>query len=114
MDYRIWFAAVGIASTLVIWGLHRAGRRRANAHLIAHGELAEAQVLKCEVHTGRYASTEVTYTYLPKGARKPLTVTRRLDGGVRMNVGDRLPVRYLPSHPFVSILVGHEHRHDGS
>ena len=114
MDYRLWFAGIGLASVLVMWGMHRAGRRKANAHLIANGILVEAEVLKCEVHTDRFAWTEVTYTYLPAGAQKPLTVSRKLDGGVRFAVGDRVPVRYLPSHPFISMLVGHESRHDAS
>lgn len=114
MDNRLWFAGIGIASVLVMWGMHRAGRRKANAHLIANGILVEAEVLKCEIHTDRFAWTEVTYTYLPTGAQKPLTVTRKLDGGVRFATGDRVPVRYLPSHPFISILVGHESRHDAS
>ncbi len=114
MDYRLWFAGIGIASVLVMWGFHRAGRKRANAHLIERGSLAEAEILKCEVHTGRFPWTEVTYTYMPHGAEKPVTVTRKLDGGVRFDAGDRVQVRYLPSHPFVSILLGHETRHDGS
>jgi hypothetical protein len=114
MDYRLWFAAIGIASVLVMWGLHRTGRKNANAHLIAHGTLVEAEVLKCDVHTDRFAWTEVTSTYVPEGTQKPVTVTRRLDGRVRYTVGDRVPVRYLPSHPFISILVGHEARHDAS
>ena len=74
----------------------------------------EAEVLKCEVHTDRHAWTEVTYGYLPTGARQAVTVTRKLDGKVRVAPGDRAPVRYLPSHPFISILVGHESRHDAS
>lgn len=114
MDYRLWFAATGIASVAVMWGLHRRGRGNANAHLVANGILVEAEILKCEVHTDRFAWTEVTYTYLPQGTHKPLTVTRKLDGGVRLVAGDRVPVRYLPSHPFISILVGHETRHDAS
>ena len=114
MDQRLWFAAIGIASVLAMWGMHRAGRRKANAHLTAKGILVEAEVLKSEVHADRHAWTEVTYRYFPTGAQEPLTVTRKLDGGVRLRAGDRVPVRYLPSHPFISILVGHESRHDAS
>lgn len=114
MDDRLWFTAIGMAAVLVAWGLHRAGRRKANAHLLEKGVLAEAEILKCQVHADRFAWTEVTYTYVPGGAREPVTVTRRLDGGVRFTTGDRVPVRYLPSHPFVSILVGYENQHDAS
>lgn len=114
MDYRLWLAGMGVGSVLVMWAFHRAGRRRANAYLLAAGELGEAEVVKAQVHRGRFAWSEVTYTYLPKGAHAPVTVTRKLDGAVPMAVGDRVRVRYLPGHPRVSILVGHETRHDAS
>lgn len=114
MDHRLWFAGIGIASVLVTWGLHRAGRRKANAHLIAKGVLVEGEILKCEVQADRHAWTDLTYSYLPEGAHEPVIVTRRLDGGVRLAVGDRVPVRYLPSHPFISIVVDQQDRHDAS
>lgn len=114
MDCRLWFAGIGITSALVLWGMHRAGRKRANAHLTENGILVEAEILECQVHTDRFAWTELTYRYLPEGAQTPQTVKRKLDGGIRLAAGDRVPVRYLPSHPFVSILVGHEKRHDAS
>ena len=105
---------MGLASALAMWGLHRWGRRNANAHLATHGVLVQAEILRSELHTGRFAWTEVTYTYLPEGAARPLTVTRKLDGGVRFQPGERVAVRYLRAHPFVSVLVGHESRHDAS
>lgn len=114
MDNRLWFAGIGLASVLVMWGLHQFGRKKANAHLIANGVLVEGEILRCEVHTDRFAWTEVTYSYVQSGTHVPVTVTRKLDGGVRVCVGDRVPVRYLPSHPYVSILVSHERRHDAS
>ena len=69
------------------------------------GETVTAQVLAV---TGDSAKLKVSVL------GGSMTVTRKLDGRVRFAVGDRVPVRYLPSHPFVSVLVGHERRHDAS
>ena len=114
MDHRLWFAGIGLASILVVWALHQAGRRKANAHLLAKGRLVEGEILKCEVHADRFAWTDITYAYVPEGAEAPVTVTRRLDGGVRLAVGERVPVRYLPSHPSISIIEPYAKRHDAS
>ena len=114
MDYRLWFAGIGIASVLVMWRFHRVGRKKANAHLSPIGVLVEGEVLQCTVNNGRYTFTEITYKYPVPGHGKTLTVKRTLDGRVWIDPGSHVPVRYLPSHPYVSILVGHESRHDAS
>jgi len=114
MDYRLWFAAIGIASVLVMWGFHRAGRKSASNYLLAQGVPVEAEVLECIVQGSRFIWTEITYRYVPEGRHSPVTVTRRLDGRVLMQPGERVPVRYLRSRPRVSLLVGHEERHDAS
>ncbi|MBK6569614.1 DUF3592 domain-containing protein [Candidatus Aalborgicola defluviihabitans] len=112
MDYRLWFAAIGFASVLAMWGFHRFGRTKANEHLQARGVLVEGEVLKCNVQGSRFIWTEITFTYAPEGGQPPVTVTRKLDGRVLLEAGQRVPVRYLRSHPKVSILVGYEKRHD--
>ena len=114
MDYRLWFAAIGMASVLVMWGFHRAGRTKGNEHLRLRGVLVEGEVVKCLVQGSRFIWTEVTFMYIPEGSQAQVTVTRKLDGRVPLEAGQRVPVRYLPSHPRVSILVGHEKRHDAS
>lgn len=114
MDYRLWLAGIGIASVLVVWGFHRAGRKRANAHLLSAGMLAEGEVVDCTVTDGRFTFTDITYKYVAAGRGEAVTVRRRLDGRVRMDPGQRVAVRYLPSHPYISIIVGHEARHDAS
>jgi hypothetical protein len=114
MDYRLWFAAIGFGSVLVMWGFHRFGRAKANEHMQVRGVLVEGEVVKCTVQGSRFIWTEVTFTYAPEGGQAPVTVTRSLDGRVLLEAGQRVPVRYLRSHPKVSILVGHEKRHDAS
>lgn len=106
MDYRIIFAATGITTALLLWGLHAFGRKKANTQLLAQGVVVEGEVLKCEVHRGRFTSTQITVRDCPVGSRTPrtphtpITVTRRLDAPpVEMQVGERIQVCYLPSHP---------------
>ena len=114
MDYRLWLAATGVASVLVMWGFHRLARMKANQHLTLRGVLVEGEVVQCIVTADRFCWTEVTLTYVPEGSQVPVTVMRKLDGHVPLAAGQRAPVRYLRSHPKVSILVGHEKRHDAS
>ena len=114
MDYRLWLAATGIASVLVMWGLHRFDRTKANEHLQMRGVLVEGEVVKCILQGSRFAWTDITFTYAHEGSQALVTVTRKLDGHVLLVAGQRVPVRYLRSHPKVSILVGHEKRHDAS
>lgn len=103
---------------LLLWGLHALGRKKANAQLLARGVVVEGEVLKCEVHRGRCTSTQITVRYCPVGSptpHTPITVTRRLDAPpVEMQVGERIQVCYLPSHPYISLLVGYESQHDAS
>jgi hypothetical protein len=113
-DYRIWFAAMGLASVLVIWGFHTLGRRAANRRLLERGSRVQGEVIECTEEGNRSRRTTVVYRYLPAGAAAPLTVKRNMDGRVRLQRGQAVTVCYLPSHPFVSILVGHEARHDAS
>lgn len=114
MDYRFWFAGVGLASVLVIWGLHMLGRRAANRRLLERGSRVQGEVLDCTEEGDRARRTIVVYRYVPAGATAPVTVKRTMDGRVRLQPGQAVTVCYLPSHPFVSILVGHEGRHDAS
>lgn len=114
MDYRFWFAAIGMACVLVMWSLHRVGRTKANAYLQTRGVLVEGEIIKCIVKGSRFAWTEVTFKYRPEGSQTEVTVTRELDGRVLLEAGQRVPIRYMPSHPSVSMLVGHEKRHDAS
>lgn len=114
MDYRLWFAGIGIASVLVMWGFHRAGRKNANAHLLSHGVPVEGEVVECSVKGSRFTWTEVTYKYVPEGNTAEISVTRSLDGRVSFSPGQRVSVRYLPSHPAISMLVDHEGWHDAS
>lgn len=87
MDYRLWFAAIGFASVLAMWGFHRFGRTKANEHLQARGVLVEGEVLKCNVQGSRFIWTEITFTYAPEGGQPPVTVTRKLDGRVLLEAG---------------------------
>lgn len=114
MDYRLWFASFGIASVLVMFAVHRAGRKSANAHILSHGVLVHGEVIESAVRGSRFTWTEVTYSYIPEGNDAAVTVTRKLDGRVSFRPGQRVAVRYLASHPYVSMLVGHEGRHDAS
>jgi hypothetical protein len=114
MDYRLWLALIGIASTLVIFGFQRAGRKNANAHILARGALAEGEIVESKVEGSRFQWTTVTYSFIPGGSVTPLLATRKLDGGISLERGQRVAVAYLPSHPYVSILVDHKTRHDAS
>ena len=115
MDYRLLLAATGITTTVLIWGLHAYGRKKANAQLLARGAVVEGEVLNCQVHRGRFTCTNITVRYCPAESQIPVTVTRRLEAPpVEMQVGQRIQVRYLPSHPYVSLLVGYEGQHDAS
>lgn len=114
MDYRIWLAAISVTSLLVIWGLHMLGRRTANRRLLERGTRVQGEVIECREEGERARRTLVTYRYLPAGGAVPLTVKRTMGGRVRLQPGQAVEVCYLPSHPFVSILVGHEGRHDAS
>ena len=114
MDYRLWFAAIGFGSVLVMWGFHRFGRMKANEHLRVRGVLVEGEVVKCIVQGERFIWTEVIFTYALEAGQAPMTVTRKLDGRVLLEAGQHVPVRYLRSHPKVSILVEYESLHDAS
>lgn len=114
MDYRLWFAGIGIASVFVMWGFHRVGRKNANAHLLLRGVPVEGEIVESIVKGSRFTWTEVTYRYTPEGSESEITVTRKLDGRVCFRAGQRVAVRYLASHPRVSLLVGQEGRHDAS
>ena len=99
----------------LIWSLHAFGRKNANARLLARGVVVEGEVLKCDVYRSRVTGTDITFRYCPAGSRTPITVTRRLDAPpVELPVGERIQVRYLPSHPTISLLVGYESQHDAS
>jgi hypothetical protein len=114
MDYRLWFAGIGVASVLAMWGFHCAGRKNANAHLLSRGVPVEGEVVESVVRGSRFTWTEVTYKYAPEGVDAAIIVTRKLDGRVSFRPGQRVAVRYLASHPSVSLLVGQEGLHDAS
>jgi hypothetical protein len=61
---------------------------------------------------GSPAGADQGYTYVPVPGGMPVTVTRKLDGRVQMRPGQRVLIRYLASHPTVSLLVGQEDRHN--
>lgn len=114
MDYRLWFAAIGLTSTTVIVALHYAGRRAANKRILARGVLTEAEIVSCREEGSRFRFTVVTYRFDVGTRPLPVEATRRMEGVVRLEPGQRVPVRYLASHPSVSLLVPYERLHDAS
>lgn len=61
-------------------GFHRAGRKAANARLMARGVFVEGEVLESRVEGDRFRCTTVTFSFVPSGATTPLSATRKLDG----------------------------------
>jgi len=105
------FAACIAVFGLAIWYSRRAG----NAAIIKDGISGEAVIDECRIDASgrRHVTTYVTYTFQPQGHDQPLTVTKHVQGPLRLAQGSRVPIKYLRKHPSVSVLLPYADRHDG-
>jgi hypothetical protein len=89
--------------------------RSGNKSLLRNGLPAEAEILSCRNHKeSRNVITEVTFSFIQKGHTTPVKVTKMLSGHVDIEVGTKIPVKYLQGHPYICLLVPYEKLHSAT
>jgi hypothetical protein len=111
-----WMMVPGLLACAALYFFAFWGRRQENGALLKTGLCADAEIIASSVTPfgERYRWTTVTYRFLPAGYTEPIEVTKSLDGVIDIAVGRIIPVRYLASHPSISILVPYAFKQSAS
>jgi hypothetical protein len=94
-----WLAALLVPVAFVVWiaGHFVRAKREARASLLRTGTPASAEVT-------RVRGRRVDYAFDVPGWPEKVAGSGNLPAGQALQVGDRVPVRYLARHPHVSTL----------
>ena len=107
MSWNAWlgFCLVALAPIgLLLWvlGHYLKARREETATVLRRGLPAEAEITGYAPHL---LGATVQFRFLAQARENPITVTQRLPRGCSFAVGDKVPIRYLPTHPHIAVIV---------
>ncbi|HEV8644161.1 MAG TPA: hypothetical protein VGR01_01160 [Burkholderiales bacterium] len=91
-----------IAFPLWVFGQFLRARREETETVLRKGLTAEAEIIGYAPHL---QGATVQYRFLATGWENPIAVTQRLPRGSKFTVGDKVAIRYLPTHPHISVIV---------
>ena len=94
-----WIAAVLVPVVIAawIWGHFLRQRRAARQSVLRRGVAANAEVVSVKGH-------EIGYRFEVPGWKQPIVASSRAPAGRSYEVGQTIPVRYLPAHPHISAV----------
>ena len=102
MGSQAWLVIATIAVLLVgfpMWllGHFLRARREAAASILRRGRQALAEVIEVDGSTARFR-------FSAQGWEQPIVATAKLPANRRCAVGERIAIRYLPTHPHLSVI----------
>jgi hypothetical protein len=80
-------------------------RREETEAVLRKGLRGEAEILS---YDGSGRSATVEYRFTATGWENPITVTKRVSADRKFSVGEKVEIRYLPGHPYISVIVSRE------
>ncbi|HEX7812094.1 MAG TPA: hypothetical protein VF460_09325 [Burkholderiales bacterium] len=83
---------------LWLYGQFLRARREEAATVLRKGVLAQAEVVAV-------VGQAVSFRFHASGWEHPITVAGRAEKGRRLEIGEKIQVRYLPAHPHISVIV---------
>ena len=107
MSWHGWLTFSVVALPLagfLLWvsGQYLRARREETETVLRKGVPAEAEITG---YAPNLRGATVQYQFVAKGWENPVTVTQRLPRGCSCSVGDKVPIRYLPAHPHIAVIV---------
>jgi hypothetical protein len=91
-----------IGFLLWIFGQFLMARREETETVLRKGLPAEAEIIG---YAPRLQGATVQYRFLAPGWVNPVAVTQRLPRSSKFAVGDKVAIRYLPTHPHIAVIV---------
>ena len=107
MSWHGWLIFSVVALPLagfLLWvsGQYLRARREETETVLRKGVPAEAEITG---YAPNLRGATVQYRFVAKGWENPIAVIQRLPRGSKFAVGDKVPIRYLPAHPHIAVIV---------
>jgi hypothetical protein len=111
-----WMAVPALAAGTMLAVLATIGKRKENASLLKNGLRTDAEIVFSSITpVGRRCRvTTVKFRFLPDGYSEPIEVTKEMFGAIEINEATIVPVCYLASHPYISLLVPYADKQNAS
>ena len=111
MSWHGWMIPSIVALPLIgfmlwVYGHYLRARREETATVLRKGLPADAEITGYAPHL---LGATVQYRFLAQGREHPIAVTQRLPRGRKFGVGDKVPIRYLATHPHIAVIIPEKH-----
>lgn len=91
-----------IGFLLWVFGQFLRARQQETETVLRKGLPAQAEIIG---YAPGLRGATVQFRFLAMGWENPIAVTQRLPRRSKFAVGDKVAIRYLPTHPHISVIV---------